>query len=39
MTEILVTGSVGLVSSMVSAWISWILARRKYNSEVDGNII
>lgn len=39
MTEILITGGVGIVSSIVSGWVSWILARRKYNSEVDGNLI
>lgn len=39
MTDILITGGVGIVSSIVSAMISWILARRKYNSEVDGTLI
>lgn len=39
MTEILVTGGVGIVSSIISGWVSWILARRKYNSEVDGTLI
>lgn len=39
MTDILITGGVGLVSTIVSGWTSWILARRKYNSEVDSNII
>lgn len=39
MTEILITGGVGIVTSIISGWTSWILARRKYNSEVDGNLI
>lgn len=39
MTEILITGGVGLISTIVSGWLSWILARRKYNSEVDHNLI
>lgn len=39
MTEILITGGVGIVSSIVSGWVSWIFARKKYNSEVDGNLI
>lgn len=39
MVDILITGAVGVVSSVVSGWASWIFARRKYNSEVDGNLI
>lgn len=39
MTEILITGGVGVVTSIISGWASWMLARRKYNSEVDGNLI
>lgn len=39
MTEILITGGVGIVASIVSGWTSWIFARKKYNSEVDGNLI
>ena len=39
MMDILITGAVGIVSSIISGWVSWIFARRKYNSEVDGNLI
>ena len=39
MNEILITGGVGLVSTIVSSCISWVLARKKYNSEVDHNTI
>lgn len=39
MTEILITGGVGIVSTIISGWASWIFARKKYNSEVDGNLI
>ena len=39
MTEILITGGVGIVSSIISGWVSWVFARKKYNSEVDGNLI
>ena len=39
MTDILITGGVGIVSSIISGWVSWIFARKKYNSEVDGNLI
>ena len=37
--EIIVTGAIGLVSTIVSSWVSWVFARRKYNSEVDSNLI
>lgn len=37
--EIIVTGAIGLVSTIVSSWASWVFARRKYNSEVDSNLI
>lgn len=36
---ILITGAVGLLSTIVSSWVSWFFARKKYNSEVDGNLI
>lgn len=39
MTEILITGGVGLISTIVSGWVSWVFARKKYNSEVDHNLI
>lgn len=39
MTDILITGGVGLLTTIISGWTSWIFARRKYNSEVDGNLI
>lgn len=39
MTELLITGGIGLVSTIVSGWVSWVFARKKYNSEVDHNLI
>lgn len=39
MTELLITGGIGLVTTIVSGWVSWIFARKKYNSEVDHNLI
>lgn len=35
MTELIV----GLISSIVSGSVSWLFARKKYNSEVDHNLI
>ena len=37
--EIIITGAVGLVTTVVGSWTSWVFARRKYNSEVDSNLI
>ena len=39
MTELLITGGIGLISTIVSGWVSWIFARKKYNSEVDQTVI
>lgn len=39
MTDLLITGGIGLISTIVSGWVSWVFARRKYNSEVDHNLI
>ena len=36
---ILITGCIGLITTIVSSWTSWFFARKKYNSEVDGNLI
>lgn len=35
----LITIIAGIVASIVSGWGSWFFARRKYNSEVDNNVI
>lgn len=37
--DVLITGAVGVISSIISAWTSWFFARKKYNSEVDNNLI
>jgi hypothetical protein len=39
MTEILITGGIGALSTVISGWVSWVFARKKYNSEVDHNLI
>ena len=38
-TGILVTGGIGLITTIVSGWTSWFFARKKYNSEVDNQLI
>ena len=37
--ETLITGGIGLLTTVVSGLTSWIFARKKYNSEVDHNLI
>lgn len=36
---ILLTGVIGLITTIGSGWTSWFFARKKYNSEVDNNLI
>lgn len=36
---IIITGGIGLITTIVSGWTSWFFARKKYNSEVDNNLI
>ena len=37
--EVLITGCIGLLTTIVSGWVSWFFARKKYNSEVDSQVI
>lgn len=37
--ETLITGGIGILTTIVGAWASWVFARKKYNSEVDNNLI
>lgn len=37
--DLLITGGVGIVSTIVSGCTSWFFARKKYESEVDHNLI
>ena len=36
---ILITGGIGVVTTIASGWASWFFARKKYNSEVDNQLI
>lgn len=38
MTEIIIA-VIGVVSTTAGSWLSWFLARKKYNSEVDNSVI
>ena len=37
--DVLITGGVGLATSIISSWTTWFLTRKKYNSEVDLNLV
>lgn len=37
--DVLITGGVGVITSLTSAWISWFFTRKKYNAEVTSDII
>lgn len=37
--DVIITGGVGLITSIVSSWATWFFARKKYNSEVDLNLV
>ena len=37
--DVLITGGVGLLTSIVSSWTTWFFTRKKYNSEVDLNLV
>lgn len=38
-TDVIITALVGLITTISSGWVSWFFTRKKYNSEVDENII
>lgn len=37
--QLIITGIISIASSLVTGWTTWFFTRRKYNSEVDSNII
>lgn len=37
--QVIVTGVVGLITTITSGWVSWLFAKKKYNAEVDSNVI
>ena len=37
-TEIIIA-LIGVFSTIISSWTTWFLTRKKYNSEVDQNLI
>lgn len=39
MIDVIITGLVGLATTISSSVVTWLLARKKYNTEVDSNVI
>lgn len=39
MTAEVIIALIGVLSTITGSWTSWFFARRKYNSEVDNNVI
>lgn len=37
--EVIITGIIGIITSIISGWVSYFFTRKKYNSEVDLNLI
>lgn len=37
--EVIVTSLIGVVTTFTSGWTAWFFARKRYNSEVDNNLI
>lgn len=37
--DVIITALIGIVTSFTSGFLSWFFTRKKYNSEVDSNII
>ena len=38
-TEAIITAIIGVFTTAASSFITWLLSKRKYNAEVDNNVI
>lgn len=39
MLDILITGGVGILTTIAGSFATWVFAKKKYNAEVDTNLI
>lgn len=39
MNTTFITALIGIITTVTGSWVSWFFARKKYNSEVDNNLI
>ena len=37
--DVLITGLIGFISSIITGWASWFFTRKKYNAEVDQTLV
>lgn len=37
--DVITTGGVGVITSIISAWLGWFFTRRKYRAEVDSTLL
>lgn len=38
-TDVIITGGIGVFTTIISGWTSWFFTRKRYNTEVDSNEI
>lgn len=37
--QVIITGALGIITTIVGSWTSYIFTKRKYNAEVDNSVI
>lgn len=37
--QVIITGAIGIITTIVGSWTSYIFTKRKYNAEVDSSVI
>lgn len=37
--QVIITGVIGIITTIAGSWTSYIFTKRKYNAEVDNNVI
>ena len=37
--DVIITGLIGFISSIITGWASWFFTRKKYNAEVDQTLV
>ena len=37
--DVIITGLIGFISTIISGWVTWFFTRKKYNAEVDQTLV
>lgn len=37
--QVIITGAIGIITTIIGSWTSYIFTKRKYNAEVDNSVI